>query len=143
LTIPQDISPIPEKSLTIMEQFSRRAQKSLGGHDLDVIRIPELIHNAEIAEEEIDYLINENIHCFIIMIGAWPSPALAIDMVDRLSRRAPVVLWAFPEDTILSLVPTCQFHGAEGFIVSCEADTTYAFKCRSWLRGCFCHRYRK
>lgn len=112
VTIPQEISPIPEKSLNIMNQFLKRAEDSLSVHNLDVVRIPELINNAEIAEEKIKYLIDKKIDCFIIMIGAWPSPALAVDMIDRLNRRIPIVLWAFPDDTILSLVPTCQFHGA-------------------------------
>ncbi len=112
LTIPQEISPIPEKSLNIMEQFLKRAEESLSRHDLEVFRIPELVNNSEIAEEQMKYLIDKKVHCIIIMIGAWPSPALAVDMIGMLNRRVLVVLWAFPDDTILSLVPACQFHGA-------------------------------
>jgi hypothetical protein len=112
LTIPQEISPIPEKSLKIMDRFSKRAEDSLRGHNLDVVKIPELINGSEVAEEKIYFLIGKKIHCIIIMIGAWPSPAMAIDMINMLNRRVPVILWVFPDDTILSLVPACQFYGA-------------------------------
>ena len=144
LTIPQEISPIPKKAKEIMEDYSKRAEKSLKKNNLDIIRIAELIDKTEVSKEKIRYLINENVYCVIFMIGAWPSPALAIDAIDKLNRRIPIILWAFPDDTILSLVPACQFHGAfddmgieHDFIYSEPEDSKFTDKIKKLAAAAF------
>ena len=112
LTIKQEISPIKSESKEIMEDFAARAEKSLKNEEFDFIKISDFIDDACVAEEKINVLIREKIDCLIIMIGAWPSPSLAIDMIDKINKKIPVILWAIPSSIIESLVPTCQFHGA-------------------------------
>ena len=80
LTIKQEISPIKSESKEIMEDFAARAEKSLKNEEFDFIKISDFIDDACVAEEKINVLIREKIDCLIIMIGAWPSPSLAIDM---------------------------------------------------------------
>lgn len=112
LAIPQEISPIPEIAKDTMSGFAKRAEESLNNAGVDVIRVKEFINNPKIAVETVDYLNRENIDCLIIKIGAWPSPSIAIDMINKLRRQTPVILWASSDQVTLSLVPACQFHGA-------------------------------
>ena len=112
LAIPQEISPIPEIAKDTMSGFAKRAEESLNNAGVDVIRVKEFINNPKIAVETVDYLNRENIDCLIIKIGAWPSPSIAIDMINKIRRQTPVILWASSDQVTLSLVPACQFHGA-------------------------------
>ncbi|MCL4378910.1 MAG: hypothetical protein M1409_11165 [Actinobacteria bacterium] len=112
LAVPQEISPIPKTAKNSMENFAIRAEENLKKLNLDIIRVKEFVTNAKIANEKINYLINEKIDCLIFEIGSWPSPSLAIDMINKLDKRVPIILWATSDQITLSLVPTCQFHGA-------------------------------
>ncbi len=111
LTCPQEISPIPQQAVEIMQDYAQRAKANLSQNDLEVIRVKELIDNADIVSEKVNPIIDQ-IDCMIFLIGSWPSPALAIDILDKINKRVPIILWAIPSAMIASLVPTCQFHGA-------------------------------
>lgn len=112
LACPQEISPIQKEAKKIMEDYSRRAEESLKKSNLDVVRVEQLIDSPDIAEKKVNYLISEKIDSIVFLIGSWPSPALAVDIIDKLNKRIPIILWAIPSSLIASLVPTCQFHGA-------------------------------
>lgn len=144
LTIQQEISPIPKEASGIMEDYSKRAEKKLKGENLDIIRVKEFVDNPKTAEEKINFLIKEKVDCVIFMIGSWPSPALAIDMIDKLNKRIPIMLWAIPSSIIASLVPTCQFHGAfddigidHEFIYSNPEDNKFAEKIKKLAKAGF------
>lgn len=112
LCIPAKFSPLPKEAVNIINRYAKRAQDSLMSNGLDVIRIEEIVEDSRTSLEKTKYLIERGIHCIIFMIGAWPLPSTAIDAIDKLDKRVSIILWGFPDLTVLSLVPTCHFHGA-------------------------------
>lgn len=112
LCIPAKFSPLPKETVDIINSYAKRAQNRLGSNGIDVIRIEEIVEDSRTSVEKTKYLIDKGIHCIIFMMGAWPLPSTAIDAIDKLDKRVSIILWGFPDLTVLSLVPTCHFHGA-------------------------------
>lgn len=112
LCIPVKFSPLPKEAFDIIDNYAKKAQKYLASNMLDVIRIEEIVEDSRTAVEKAKYLSEKEIHCLIFMIGAWPLPSTAIDAIDKLDKRVSIILWGFPDLTVLSIVPTCHFHGA-------------------------------
>ena len=112
LSILPQWSPLPKEALDIIAEHSSRAEQVLGAHGLEVIRIEELISDSRASVQKAQQLREAGIHCVIFMMGAWPPPAAAIDAIEKLDKRVAVILWAFPDLTVLPLVPACHFHGA-------------------------------
>jgi L-fucose isomerase len=71
-----------------------------------------MVEDKETMQKNINFLIDKKIDTIIFLIGLWPSPSIAIDAIEKLNKHIPVILWAFDDLNVLSLVPTCQFHGA-------------------------------
>jgi L-fucose isomerase len=111
ISIPQEISPLSPKSRKTIMKYAESAISKLK-KNLDVIRVDEFIENNTTALKVSEHLRKENVDCVIFQIGAWPSPALAIDVIDKLNKKIPIIVWAFDDLEVLSLVPACQFHGA-------------------------------
>lgn len=111
LCIPAKFSPLPKAAIEIIDNYAQRAQKCLASNGMDVIRIEEIVEDSRTAVEKAKYLSEKEIHCLVFMMGAWPLPSTAIDAIDKLDRRVSVILWAFPDPSVLSLVPACHFHG--------------------------------
>ncbi|MCL6087199.1 MAG: hypothetical protein M1475_02195 [Actinobacteria bacterium] len=111
-SIPQEISPISPESRYVIIEYRKRAEEILIKEGLDILNIERFIEDRKATQEVINHLTKENIDSVIFQIGVWPSPSLAIDIINSLNIRIPIILWAFNETRVLSLVPACQFHGA-------------------------------
>ena len=110
-SILEDISPVDPESINIIKKYSQLAEKKLKGQGLDIVRIEKIIKNNESKKQAIDIINKETPDCVIFQIGVWPSPSLAIDIINILRDKTPIILWAVDNMKILSLVPACQFHG--------------------------------
>ena len=112
LSLPKNISPLNPKTVNIINNISKKAKEIMENNYLDVEKIEEAVENREKALKSIDFLINKDIDCIIFQIGAWPSPSIAIDAIDRLNKRIPIIIWGYDDLDALSLSPASQFHGA-------------------------------
>ena len=112
LSLSEDVSPLAPETSLLIKKHRQAAEKSLKDKGLDIEVIQSIIKDNKSRDMAINFLKKQDPHCIILQIGIWPSPSFALDIINSLKSKTPVILWTPDDLKTLSLVPACQFHGA-------------------------------
>ncbi len=110
VSLPPELSTVPPEAVRIADGLGKRAEESFSKAGLEVIRIKEQAQNEEASVAATKKLVEAGVDTIIYMVGSWIYVPIVITPTRDLKR--PFILWAVPEMTIGSLVPSCITHGS-------------------------------
>ncbi len=110
VSLPPELSTDPPEAVQIADDLGDRAEESFQKAGLEVIRIKEQAQSEEFSVRATKKLVEAGVDCIIYLVGSWIYVPIVITPTKDLKK--PFILWAVPEMTLGSLVPSCITHGS-------------------------------
>ena len=110
VSLPPELSTVPPEAVQIADELGKRAEESFSKAGLEVIRIKEQAQDEKASVSATKKLVEAGVDCIIYMVGSWIYVPIVVTPTRDL--KTPFILWAVPDMTLGSLVPSCITHGS-------------------------------